>query len=80
MKYLVFRMSSEEDQSFLWWVLPIFTLVTVFTLGVLLLRPGETANKRDYGTQVGVGGGPPGDLKTTLTPTPTIGSPVAPSF
>lgn len=45
-----------------------------------MLRPGETANKSDYGTQVGVGGGPPMDANVTLTPTPTIGSPVAPSF
>ncbi len=54
--------------------------MTVFTLGVMLLRPGETANKSDYGTQVGVGGGPPIDFDVTLSPTPTIGSPVAPSF
>jgi hypothetical protein len=71
---------SMKDNPYVSWVLPIFILMIVFTLGVMLLRPGETANKSDYGTQVGVGGGPPMDVDVTLTPTPTIGSPVAPSF
>lgn len=73
-------MKAAHDDSLLRWILPFITLMIVFTLGVLLLRPGETANKSDYGTQVGVGGGPPMDANVTLTPTPTIGSPVAPSF
>lgn len=77
---ILFHMKRSQNSSFLSWVLPIFTLMTVFTLGIMLLRPGETANKSDYGTQVGVGGGPPIDSNIRLSPTPTIGSPVAPSF
>ena len=62
------------------WVVPLITLSIVFALGVMLLRPSETANKGDYGTQVGVGGGPPQDVTISISPTPTMGSPVGPSF